>query len=622
MLTCLPTVCGLLFLLAAFVLPVRSATLCESPWAPPQTLVTPLRTAGPQGNPATVVVQGEPTVLYLSTDGRVSLRQGDRLQSLDDEASRPGGGHFRLVYDQRYLYALWWDKLRQGKRLFLRASADGGQTFTPLKIVNTGGGVLPDFDVAADGAGGVAVAFVDERDPGYQIYVNRSRDGGQTWLPVDIRLDTAPALSDLPKSQHDEAIPPANSPNDEEIPPAPPANPETFALSPKLAFHRNGLLAVWQQQGVLDEQPVMRWMARVSQDGGQNWFPDVEIHHEVKQKPTGLTLLSHGDQAYVFSFLPNQGLLAFRSTDGGLSWTSLGALPGSATAETITWIKAVASGDNVLVSYTLQQPGRKDQVHVATLAAATGEWRPQTWRLDRKEHELTKAGFADLAALPGGGVVAVWEDWRNILSAIYLDYSADSGNTWLNAPRALTEPGLNIADTPRVVTGDNQVLVTYHRGGAGKEASPPALVYQRLSYGLSVPTAAPPGPLLSPEEKAQRLKQRAEELWTLRTQGKFDETWDYFDPVYRFRTDRRNWLAGQGRMTFLEFTLGEPTVRGGLFGQIPVKIKTTMPQQKLGGIIQDPPPPEEVEFVTQWGWFYDDWYLVPPTVFGKGYLHY
>jgi hypothetical protein len=595
------------FVQAAIVvlLAALPSSIWAAPWSPPKVLLESVPGASPASNPAVVLVAGQLSMVHVDSRGRVVFRQGNRVQTLDDEAPSPGGKNFHLHYDGRHLYALWWVKRREGKRLYLRASEDGGQTFAPLVIVNTGTGVLPDLDIAADGAGRIAVAYVDERRPGYQIYVNRSVDGGKTWLAEDIRLDSSPG---------------GNTQAHQETQGEPAKTPIPVALTPRLTFQGDHLLAVWQQQDIIEGDRNLRWVARISENGGESWSPEVEIFRAAQSNPTGLVLVNHQDENYVIGFVPGKGLLTFRSRDGGHTRHSLGNLPGSADTEVISTIKALASGDNVLVSYTVEPQRKKSQIYVASLSARSGEWQEAPWRLDRKEHELTKAGFAELATLADGSVIAVWEDYRHLRPAIYMDYSTDGGKSWLDEPRFLTEPGLYDARAPRLLLAKDRVLVVYDRIEILNRQPLRSALYQTLPYGLAIPSV-PAGKALSLEEKAQRLKQRAEELWTLRTQDRFAETWGYFDPVYRSRLDKAQWLAGQGKLKFLDFSLGEPALNGS-FGKIPIQVTLIFSMQPLGDRIQETSPPQEKNFTMQWGWFYDDWYMVPPPAFGKSHLRY
>ncbi|MGH8559913.1 MAG: sialidase family protein [Methylococcales bacterium] len=596
---------------------VGGASVQEAPPAPSVLLGKDIpASSGPSDRPAVVQAGGELIALYSDAKQRVALRRGEETRTLDDDAAEKGGGNFLLHDDGKILYAVWWRKGRDGKRLYLRASNDRGLSFGALKVLNSGGGVLPGVSIATGDSGRVAVAYMDERSPGYQVYLNHSTDGGGTWLAQDIRLDDT---SFAEKEAQRAAAAPLK---------APPAKPQPFAVDPRLVFSGKRLIAVWQQQDAEGEHRLLRWLARVSEDGGQTWGAPMDIYREADNSPFELIAFAHRDRVYVFGFAIKQGLMAFRSDEAGGNWQALGAVPGTAGDEdlAISGIRAAASGDNVLVSYASQKQSRKTWDYVARLAASSGKWQGEPWRLDRKEHELTKSGIPEMTALPDGTILAVWEDYRNLLPALYLDYTTDGGASWGKAPRPLTEPGLYYARWPRIVQANDRILVVFDRTDADKGAGAQQTFYQTLPYdersGLKVPIAPDSYERLSLKEKKARLKKRMEEFWALRAKGKFEETWEYYDPAYRGSfPNKLYWLARQADITYDDFSLPEDVAITGVLAKAPFKVTVSMPQQMLGDMISEVPPPKVIEDKMQWGWFHDNWYCIPETML-KEHLYY
>lgn len=591
---------------------LADAAVKEIPQVPASSLDSAIPASGaPASQPSVIWLDDQLVTLYARPDDRVVLRRGQQILTLDDEAPTKGGGYFRLYYDGRILYALWWKKGPRGqKRLHLRASKDKGKSFGPLHVLNSGGGVLPQFDIADDRSGSIAVAFMDERDIGYQIYVNRSNDGGDSWLTQDVRIDDT-ALTDKKEQQ------PAQAALPEKPVPA-------FAVEPRLVYSGQRLTAVWQQQDRLEGGAVLRWLARTSDDGGKTWQATEEIYRETNKSPFEMITFVHQDRIYVFGFVAERGLMAFRSEKNGNGWQALGAVPGTAGDKklAISWLRAAASADNILVSYTTQKQGQKSRAYVAALSVSSGTWQKQPWRLDRKDHELTKAGIVESASLPDGTAIVVWVDYRNLLPAVYLDYSSDGGSTWAKAPLALTEPGLYQADSPRLIQADDRILVVYDRTDREDGQALRRIFYQTLPYdkatGLKVPVATNPYDKLSLQEKNDRIKKRMTEFWALRNQGKFEQTWEYYNTMYRSSfPNKYSWLAKQAKISYSDFTItGDPTFNGPL-GEVPYTVSASMPQQILGEMIAEVPPPKTVQDKMRWGWFYDDWYFIPETIFKK-----
>src|SRR5262249_14586065 len=96
------------------------------------------------------------------------------------------------------VYATWRDGLNAiPSDIEFNRSLDGGATWLPADVrLDVGDPPHANFsrypEPAASG-GSVFVAWMDERDGLDDIYVNRSLDGGATWLPADRRLDLGSA---------------------------------------------------------------------------------------------------------------------------------------------------------------------------------------------------------------------------------------------------------------------------------------------------------------------------------------------------------------------------------------------------------------------------------------------
>jgi len=93
------------------------------------------------------------------------------------------------------VYVVWRDNRSGSPDIYFKASADGGASWlgrdARLDTDAAGAHASEEPSVAADAAGNVYVAWQDVRTGmAYDIYFNRSTDGGATWLPADVRLDT------------------------------------------------------------------------------------------------------------------------------------------------------------------------------------------------------------------------------------------------------------------------------------------------------------------------------------------------------------------------------------------------------------------------------------------------
>jgi BNR repeat-like domain len=119
-----------------------------------------------------------------------------RAQDLKLSGEAAGGGRVMQAWpkvrsdDRGHVYVIWFDT-RHGGSVYFRASDDFGQTWREeLRVKGEGGDVEGAMEMAADEQGHLYVAWADNRDGEYGIYLVASADYGHTWSK-EVRLDVA-----------------------------------------------------------------------------------------------------------------------------------------------------------------------------------------------------------------------------------------------------------------------------------------------------------------------------------------------------------------------------------------------------------------------------------------------
>jgi hypothetical protein len=93
--------------------------------------------------------------------------------------------------DHGHVYAIWFDTRDGGGSVYFRDSDDFGRTWLEERRVKGGeGDVEGPMQMAADAQGHLSVAWADNRDGEYGIYLVASTDHGRTWSK-EVRLDVA-----------------------------------------------------------------------------------------------------------------------------------------------------------------------------------------------------------------------------------------------------------------------------------------------------------------------------------------------------------------------------------------------------------------------------------------------
>ena len=124
--------------------------------------------------------------------GRTWLASDIRLDSGD-----PGAATSlvpRICCSGEAVYVVWYDDRNGASDVYFNRSLDGGSTWLSSDVrINRGtAGAFESREpqICCDGSR-VYVVWHDERNGDWDVYFNRSLDGGDTWMAADTRLDRA-----------------------------------------------------------------------------------------------------------------------------------------------------------------------------------------------------------------------------------------------------------------------------------------------------------------------------------------------------------------------------------------------------------------------------------------------
>jgi len=187
------------------------------------------------------------------------------------------------------VWHLWHDE--SSSDVVYRRSEDAGETWAQETLLDFGPYQAWYPRISARN-GTVVVVWTDGRNPsGSTVYLNRSVDGGRTWLESDFRLDTGE---------------PEGWGNDARI-------PEIYCDGPYIC-------GIWRGQGAA-------LYARCSRDGGESWLPDQVRLSGGAGWVSDFTLAGEGPELYVAwtEYRTDHGDVFFqRSSDGGQTWLPVG----------------------------------------------------------------------------------------------------------------------------------------------------------------------------------------------------------------------------------------------------------------------------------------------------------
>jgi hypothetical protein len=533
------------------------------------------------------------TLIYSGGDSSVVL------------AEKITSNKYWLKTSGRFIYAFWWEKFAPleigskndtvGKVIYVRASQDGGKTFSKRQQVTHGGGVLPDFKIAADQQGHIAIAYLDERYAGHQIFVNSSQDGGKSWLEQDQRLNN-PEIKDSDINK----------------------NSRFSASSPFISFLGEELIVAWEQSDRGKDKNIFKVISRSSFDFGKSWGKEALVYK--KTDVLGIRMAMHADSAnaYIVIFSSGVGVKLFIKSKGG-KWSNIaGVAPHSDKAGHISYFRFASDEKNLYLTYVYgsYNSGRRWHTELVRLDKNKKSWYQDNYQLDLVMQGDSRGAYQDIAVLNDGTVVVVWEDFRSILPAIYLNYSKDNGDTWLPEPLPLVKKlGKSSARFPFIVAKGEKGADIYFSFNEYPEGKRPKISTTKLYISSFTPLMLKKQGIVSVrlptnEEMEKRLKFRVESLMKARINKKWDDAWSIVDPLYRNRYSKYSWIATRDRLVYKKYKLVSVDVSS-LYATSKLDVEYDLSADFTNAEENDPRFTNQKRRVSfNWGWFGDDWYLI------------
>ncbi|MCA8965313.1 MAG: exo-alpha-sialidase [Planctomycetes bacterium] len=320
----------------------------------------------------------------------------------------------RVIADGAAVYVAWGATIHCSPFLtfygaFFNRSLDGGQTWLPVDVPLSGvPSPVPvgDVDLAFDGAGLHAV-WKDNRDGVGNIYVTRSLDGGTTWLaPQRVERDPWPGAESA----------------------RPHIAASAGAVHVAWMDYRNGAADVYCNSSY---DAGATWSATdvrlaTGRPAGSTWVNDIRIAAD-----GGTVCVAWRDhRSWTGTFATQADIHANRSLDGGLTWlpTDVRVGPGAAAGavECLELDLALVGSAAHLVWRDLRNGGW--DAYTARSLDGGATWQTET-RLDTSRAPGTGfAGFPVIAATPTV-VAAAWLEGPPPAD-VHTNRSFDGGTTW------------------------------------------------------------------------------------------------------------------------------------------------------------------------------------------------
>lgn len=537
----------------------------------------------PQDAPTMALAQGEPHLLWLDARGQIRYRARGESRVLSEESppgsriSSPG-----LYADASGIAACWRVKLtrpvegvgKPGNKLILcRSSLDGGKTFGKTQRLNVGGGALLPR-LAGNGRGDLYAVWTDERvSTRYDLYFNVSHDGGRTWKAADLRLD-----------------------------PGPPG--ETASGIPVLDAEGDEVRVAWVESGP-EERAIL---FRRSTDRGETWGETVVVRKSREQPFFGLHLV-RGKRLLLY-WHDHEGIRGAYSEDKGRSWQPV---PPIAVGLEYAEIKVARDpAGRVYLVYGEAPESKKEDLFVAV--SEDGIRFAPPVRLDTNAAFRATSMLPEVAANARGGVLAVWQDLRNIRPTLYLNRSTDGGKTWLKEDLLIASEGVRTSMHPLVLAdpeGGFWLLWTgYGEGDFQMEKG--AIYLARNVQGSRIPEEQ------RADRQVARLRERVAKFWSDRLVSDWGGNYDLMDPFLRERMTREAYISQQFKTIYHAFEIKDLKIEENT-AHVAIRYTAEVPEIISMGRKFSAPKREE-EITEEWIWVDGDWYRVYKDIMGGGFL--
>ncbi len=289
-------------------------------------------------------------------------------------------------------------------------------------------------------------------------------------------------------------------------------------------------------------------------------------------------------------------------------------MPGS-EGDSTSGIQLAVLNDSANFVWIQRKENEKSKIMRARLGVNDIAWNSEgAQRLDKKEVEVTQSTFPNINVLGNQALVATWTDYRAIVPGTYFALSTDGGLGW-SAPIPLEDLAVRWpASWPQVIAETDGVLIA--------EVARPAFDFSKKSFLIEKKSLQDLEQLAANDQekgkalelagtnKRERLKERLNQFWKARLEGKVDLAYSFFDPVYRATTTVEAYASTASVMQYHDYRFGDIDIKGNE-AIVPVSIKYEIKNLTLPGI---PKPmsvaPTNVDADTVWVWIINDWYQV------------
>lgn len=529
-----------------------------------------------------VKLAGDQFLLSINSAQQIVLNNLTRPSRYTVVSDIADDGNTKRLYpnsavDGENLHVAWMEKNtkprakkeRTGEKYIVHASVSSNGTFasTPHRISSGGGAFIPVIKTSGDGK--VYVVWTDERRGGkYDIFINASKDGGQTWMQQEFNLT-----------------------NDD----------HPFVVDPAVELVGNAVVVAWVQQ---KDKNTFSVLSRTSEDFGATWADPRTVYEDSNQPIT--PKLIYTQEGLNACWAMSTGVACAGSKDKGDTWSQWKLVEGTERTGLLT-AKSDSTGKIHLITNQRSEEGKSAALFYTNGSAFRGFSKVSP--ISRQPLFTAKSIAPTLAIGPKNEIMVAWMDYFYMKPLIAAAASMDGGSTW-QKPYIISYFGnTNHQYFPSItMEAENTFDLAYLSVGTSKNS------WTTLRGAVDAPKSS-----YDPKIDIRDLKTRAQQYWETRVKAEWTKSYDFMDPYYRKAVQREAYVQTQGRVNYYGFEFkGEPTLNG-VKATVPIEYESEVPEFMLQGKMVKVPKQKTV-YQQPWVWMDGQWYVVFEDVMGNSTL--
>ena len=220
----------------------------------------------------------------------------------------------------------------------------------------------------------------------------------------------------------------------------------------------------------------------------------------------------------------------------------------------------------ILIVFSGGETGKFSQRIYASVSEDDGKhWDMK--RIDSKESENTRSWLPRME-VDGDKVAVIWEDARDIRSAVRMRLSFDRGETWRKNDFTVSDTKYN-ALRPRMSFGGSMFHIAWLQF-RNDERETADFVLRSLSWNDAATMASRTEPEIASGEKEKMLRERVNSYWEGMIKKDTKRTYELHDPFFKAKIPYDYYASRRGPMVYHSYAIEGAQIEGNV---AKVKIK-------------------------------------------------